>query len=346
MSQTEFANVCRGEELFFQEGRISPTSLEKYFACPFGHFVERGLRLKEREEAVVLATDSGDLIHRLLEETAKHAREYKTEEEMRKYAYETCKGLLENSAYKMQQDTDVGSYATERMLAEAVEVAAAAYRQIVNSHFTVEETELSIQGEFIKGKVDRVDGTDKYVRIIDYKSGGITATPGAYYTGQKIQMQLYMSEVKGERTPAGIFYFPAAVNFMSKEDAEGRFRMLGFINGEEEALRAGDIHLQDDVKSEYFEASLKGNKKLSKVMEEGTFVDFLDYGVLVAKQGCKELKEGYIAPTPYDGSCKFCKYGGMCGFSVDKAEPRKEGAITPSAIAEIVRTEKQEGGED
>ena len=346
MAQTQYNCVERGEELFFKEGRISPTSLEKYFGCPFGHFAERGLRLKEREEAVVLATDSGDLIHRLLEETAKHAREFATEEDMRKYAYEVCKGLLENSAYQMQQDTNVGTYSSGRMLAEAVEVAAAAWRQIVNSDFEVKETELEIKGEIIQGKLDRMDITDKYVRVIDYKSGGITATPGAYYTGQKIQMQLYMSEVKGNRIPAGVFYFPASVNFMGKDEAEGRFRLLGFINGEEGALRAGDLHIQDGVKSEYFEATLKENKKLSKVMDESTFVDFLDYGVLVAKQGCKELKEGYIAPTPYDDHCKYCKYGGMCGFSVEHAEPRKEGTITPNAIAEIAREKKRAEEED
>ena len=345
MTQTELAHIRRGEELFFREGKISPTSLESYFGCPFGHFAEKGLRLREREEAVVLAADSGDLIHRLLEEIMPKAKEFATEEEMRACAYKVCKDLLTTSAYQMQQDTEVGSYASERMLNEAVEVAVAAYRQIINSLFNVEQTELIVEGEFIQGKVDRVDGTDKYVRIIDYKSGGITATPGAYYTGQKIQMQLYMSELKGDRTPAGVFYFPASVNFMKAEEAEGRFRMLGFINGEEEALRAGDVHIQDNVKSEYFEATLKENKKLTKVMDEKTFVDFLQYGVLVAKQGCQELKEGYIAPTPYDGHCRICKYGGLCGFSLETAEPRKEGAITPSAIAEIVRAAK-EGEED
>ena len=101
-----------------------------------------------------------------------------------------------------------------------------------------------------------MDVTDKYVRIIDYKSGSISDKPGDYYTGQKIQMQLYMSEVKGNRTPAGVFYFPASVNFMSKESAENRFRMSGFMNGDEQALRAGDTNIQDDVKSEYFEATL------------------------------------------------------------------------------------------
>lgn len=346
MSQADFSYIGRGEELFFHGGKISPTSLENYFSCPFGHFAERGLKLKPREEAVVLATDSGDLVHRLLEITAKRAKEFSTEEALRSFAYDTCKALMENSAYRMQQDTDVGSYATERMLLEAVDVAAAAYRHIVNSTFEVEATERLVESDLFRGKVDRVDGTEKYVRIVDYKTGAITATPTAYYTGQKIQMELYMSEIKGERIPAGVFYFPASLSYVGKEDAEGRFRMAGFINGEEEALLAGDNNIQDKAKSEYFEASLKENGRLSKVMDEKTFVDFLDYAVLVARKGCQELKEGYIAPSPYEKGCEYCKYGGMCGFNREVAQTRSESAISPTTIANIVRREKEEGQED
>lgn len=346
MSQADFSYIGRGEELFFHGGKISPTSLETYFSCPFGHFAERGLRLKEREEAVVLATDSGNLVHSLLEITAKQAKKFASEEDLRKFAYDTCKMLMESSAYRMQQDTDVGSYATERMLAEAVDVAAAAYRHIVNSAYEVEDTERLVEGELFRGKVDRVDSTEKYVRIIDYKTGNITATPTAYYTGQKIQMELYMSEIKGERIPAGVFYFPASLSYVGKEDAEGRFRMAGFMNGEEDALLAGDSHIQDNAKSEYFEASLKDNSRLSKVMNEKTFVDFLDYAVLVARKGCQELKEGYIAPSPYEKGCEYCKYGGMCGFNREVAQTRSESAITPTAIANIVRKEKETDKED
>ncbi len=346
LAQEDFSYVHRGEELFFRDGKISPTSLEGYFGCPFGHFAERGLRLREREEAVVLATDSGDLVHKLLETVALRAREFATEEDLRAFAYTECVSLMETSAYKMQQDTDAGSYATERMLGEAVEVAAAAYRQIVNSDYSVEGTERSVEGALFRGKVDRVDGTEKYVRVIDYKTGGIEATPTAYYTGQKIQMQLYMSEIKGERIPAGVFYFPASMSFKKNKEADGRFRMLGFLNGEQDALLAGDKNIPQKDKSEYFEASLENNGRLAKVMNEGTFVDFLDYAVLVAKQGCKELKEGFVAPSPYDKRCEYCKYGGMCGFNRETAATRSESAVAPTTIANIVRNAKGKDKEE
>jgi ATP-dependent helicase/nuclease subunit B len=339
--------VCveRGEELFFHDGRVSPTGLESYFACPFRNFMERGLRLKEREEAAVLAVDTGSFIHELLQVTAKRAAEFETEEALRAFAMEEGERLLKGSVYAMQQDTASGEVFSEKLLEEGVDVAVAAYRQIRNSDFAVEQTEQEIDAKMFRGKVDRVDGTDKYVRIIDYKTGTIDDSATSYYTGQKIQLQLYMSELKGERIPAGVFYFPASINYTMED--EGRFRMRGFLNGSEEALRCGDKSLAkhgETVKSEYFPAALKNSTAAKRVMEEEVFRDFLDYSVHVARQGCQELKEGYIAPSPYAGSCEYCKYGGACGFNKDCAQPRKEPAIDTGMIAKIAKR-KREGEE-
>lgn len=331
------------EALFFHDGRISPTSLEEYFSCPFKHFAERGLKLKEREETAVLAVDSGNFVHELLQRTVPKAEEFATEEDMRKYAYEVGSELMKRSVYSSQQDTGSGAYFSEKLLNEGVDVAAAAYRQITNSDYSVEKTEYGVSSDFFKGNVDRVDGTKRYVRVIDYKTGHIDDSATAYYTGRKLQMQLYMSELKGERIPAGVFYFPAAVDY-SEED-EGRFRMKGFLNGDEDALRAGDKHISETVKSEYFPAALKNSVMARRVMDGDTFRDFLDYAVLVARQGAQEIKEGYIAPTPYDDGCKYCKYGGMCGFNKDVAKPRKEKAIQPKTIAELARKRRDGEGE-
>ncbi|MBQ9714423.1 MAG: PD-(D/E)XK nuclease family protein [Clostridia bacterium] len=333
--------VCieRGETLFFRDGKISPTSLESYFSCPFRHFVERGLRLKEREETAVLAVDTGNFIHDLLERTMVKAAEINTDDEMRAYAAAVGEELLKDSLYALQQDTDTGLYFSEKLVKEGTDVAVAAYRQIKNSDFTVEKTESAVTAPEFYGKVDRVDGTEKFVRVIDYKTGHIDDSAAAYYTGRKLQMQLYMSELKGERVPAGVFYFPASVGYTDED--EGRFRMKGFLNGERDALLCGDKNLTEEKKSEYFAAALKNGASAKKVMDEETFRNFLDYAVFVARKGAAELKEGYIAPTPYEGGCEYCKYGGMCGFDKESCVPRKEGHIDPKTIAEIARKQRE-----
>lgn len=332
--------VCveRGEELFFKNGKISPTALEGYFACPFRNFVERGLKLKEREETAVLAVDSGNFIHELLETTAKRYAEIETDEQMRALALETGAEILKKPVYAAQADTASGTVFSEKLLAEGAEVAVAAFRQIKNSDFVVEQTEATVSTPAIKGKIDRVDGAGEYVRVIDYKTGAIDDSALSYYTGRKLQMQLYMSAIKGERIPAGVFYFPASVSYT--DDEEGKFRMRGFLNGDEAALKAGDKDISADKQSEYFPAALE-NKRSRRVMDEQTFRDFLDYSVFAARQACRELKEGYIAPSPYGGSCEYCKYGGMCGLNRETCAPRNEPTIDPSAIAEIARKTRE-----
>ncbi|MBR4942608.1 MAG: PD-(D/E)XK nuclease family protein [Clostridia bacterium] len=334
--------VEQGEELFFREGKISPTALESYFACPFSHFASRGLRLQEREEATVLAVDTGNFIHELLQKMAERISELKSEEEARSFAMSEAEKLLKTSVYAMQQDTASGLVFSEKLQKEGADVAVAAYRQIVNSDFSVEKTEGEVDADFYFGKVDRVDASDKYVRVIDYKTGKIDDTPVSYYTGQKIQLELYMSSLKGERIPAGVFYFPASVDYATTTD--GRFRMRGFINGDEEALFCGDKGLSretEKVKSAYFDAALKNDARTKRVMKEDVFRDFLDYSVFVARQGTEELRKGFIAPSPYEGSCKYCKYGGMCGYNKDETRERKEGAVDPNVIANIAKNKKE-----
>ncbi len=107
------------------------------------------------------------------------------------------------------------------------------------------------------------------------------------------------------------------------------------------ALRAGDNDIAEEKKSEYFPAALKNNALSKRIMDEDVFRDFLDYSVLVAGQGCKELKEGYIAASPYAGSCDYCKYGGMCGFNRDVSMTRSVGSPDPKTIAEIVRKQRE-----
>ena len=335
--------VERGEELFFKDGKISPTALESYFGCPFKHFAERGLGLQEREEAMVMAVDTGNFIHDLLEKTTKKIAEMPNEEAMREYAMKVGAEALKKSVYAMQQDRESGAYFVDKLLNEGVDIVAAAYRQVKNSLFEIEETERSVQSDIFRGKVDRIDGTEKYVRVIDYKTGKIDDSAGAYYTGQKLQMQLYMSELMGDRIPAGVFYFPATMEYADED--EGRFRMRGFLNGDAEALRCGDIHITEDKKSEYFPAALVNSGSTKRVMDEQTFRDFLGYSVLVAKKGVKELKDGFVAATPYGDNCKYCKYGGMCGFRKGEMNARKEKTISPKSVAEIAQNARDTKGD-
>ena len=335
--------IKEGETLFLSHGALSPSLLETYFDCPYKCFASRGLYLEERQEQTVLSTDTGNFIHKLLEEITDQIRTAKDEESFAKLALDRGRELLNDEKLLPREDTLAGVYSTEKLLEEGVQIARAVYRQVCDSAFDTISKERKIRTADVHGKVDRVDENDEYVRVVDYKTGGITADPKSYYVGLKLQMELYMSAVRGDKIPAGVLYFPASVSF--SETAEGKFRMQGFLNGDVGALRCGDTTISGEQKSEHFDAALEKNRG-GNVMPGDMFTDFLDYAVYLSRGATKELREGYVAPSPVKTSkhhaCTWCKFGGMCGFHQERLEVRSVPRTSSKQIVEVVRKRKEE----
>ena len=336
-SEAENAFIGSGEELFFRGGKISPSALESYFTCPFRHFLQYGLKLKDREEQSVMATDSGNFIHELLEKTAKKFDETPTETEIRLKAEEIGAELLQNPPYSYSKDTPAGEYAQRRLLSEGVEAAVAAFRQVKGSLYRVAETEKCVETPDFRGKIDRVDVSDNFIRIIDYKTGSVDDSVGSYYTGRKIQLEMYMAAAKGDKIPAGVFYFPASLSFSDESDKP--FRMRGFFVGDQDALTAGDPVMtagEKGTESEFF-TSKNGETRNTHSMDRLTFLSFIEYSKFVAEGARKELKAGYIGVSPTKFACAYCPYGGACGFHPDKSVRRAEELTArPENIASIV----------
>ena len=141
-----------------------------------------------------MATDTGNFMHAVLETAARSFSSLSSEEECRALARKTGEELLKTPRFSALADTDAGAYTGERLISEGVEVAAAAYRQLAASDFSVLKTEarVSVKELALEGKTDRIDTSDAYVRVIDYKTGEIEDSPTAYYTGRKLQLYTYI----------------------------------------------------------------------------------------------------------------------------------------------------------
>lgn len=342
-SEEQTGFISCGEKLFFRGGKISPSALETYFSCPFKHFMRYGLGVKEREEQSVMATDSGNFVHALLQRVADRFSCLKSEEEARGYSRQIGEELLKQPPYCYAADTRSGEYAASRLLEEGAEAAAAAFSQVKGSLYRVAETEKTVETSFFRGKIDRVDETDDFVRIVDYKTGAIDDGASAYYTGRKIQLQLYMTAAKGDKIPAGVFYFPASLAF--SEDGAAPFQMKGFFCGDADAVTAGDPVMasgEKGTKSEFF-AAKNGETRNTHSMDRLTFSDFIDYSVYVSSGARKEIAQGFIGVSPHKNACDYCSFGGVCGFHPDRTACRVDDfTVTPERIASIVRQQREE----
>lgn len=325
--------VPEAADLLFA-GDVSPTLLESYFSCPYAGFMKNVLRLKEREEASQIARDAGDFVHAVLSALAPRFNEIENEQACRDAAQEEGRKLLASARYGALSDSDAGKYASGRLLSESTAVALAAFRSIRQSSFRVRESktgeiEVRLPELHLYGKADRVDDAGEYVRVIDYKTGKFDPAPAAYYTGRSLQLELYLLAASQGGKPAGAFYFPAEDKFTSPEDA--KFRMQGFYCRDEDVMALLDR--EGGGKSTLFDSSA------ARGMGEKEFSDFLGYARLISLRAQQELREGNIAPSPYDGSCEFCAFCGACGF-VGLA--RKEAGVKCADIAKITAGGKSE----
>lgn len=327
------APVPAAASLYFAR-EISPTLLETYFLCPYKSFAMRALRLDEGESPVTGAADAGTFVHTVLQLTAKRFNEFPDEAACGAAAQAAARELLVSPRFSPLSETAAGSYAGERLVAEATRVAQAAFRQLKGSNFRVREaeTELTLPALSIRGIADRVDETANSVRIIDYKTGKIDASAAAYYTGRKLQLQLYLLAASKDKRAAGAFYFPAADDITPGGKSEEKFRMEGFFCNDRETVSDMDITAEGG-ESLFFRAGGRS----AKGMDREEFDDFLSYALLVSEQAEREMREGNIRPSPYHEACSYCKLKGMCGFS---GSERRESDIGCGSIVDIVRAQK------
>ena len=355
-------SISRGRELFIKYDKISPSVLESYHSCPYKNFMSNGLGLQEREEGTVRALDVGNFIHKVLQNLSLGFNEFADREEARARAHEEAEKLLKHKSYSSLTDTKAGQYTADELIREAGEVAAGAFEQLANSTFTVKNPEMKFDIELsdgvrLNGKIDRVDkseneGSDDFVRIIDYKTGAIDSSIRNYYMGLKLQLPIYLNAASEGGRAVGAYYFPAAVSYSSEPN--GVFRLAGFMDGSREVVAASDTTLSGKGKSNYVDAAYSYiGSRPGGVMDSDIFRDFIEYSTLIARQAVEEMKEGNITPSPAGGACEYCQMKGSCTFSPDvDGDGRGVRAVKSGDLAKIVRTARgetegeDEGGED
>lgn len=341
--------IPNAAELAFRGKRtVSPTFIEGYFSCPYRNFAERGLGLQEREEQSVRVTDTGNFMHEVLRKLADNMPSLNAGN-CEDFLRETARELLKNPPYCYLRDTAEGEYSASALENEAAVVGKNVFEQITGSDFTVAAAEQTfgypdspfrgialLSGErkiSLAGKIDRVDRCGAYARVVDYKTGSFDVSAENYYTGRKLQLELYLSAAAKGGKPAGAYYFPARLAFASP-DTDSPFRMQGFTVGDDAVVKMSDKSVEPGQKSRFIDAYYQNKRK--KMLESEDFEAFIAYSVLAAQNCAKEAEAGCIAASPYRGACDFCPYGGMCGHDIS-APPRSEKKVTGEEIVNIVK---------
>lgn len=239
--------------------RNSATRLEEFWTCEFAHFLDYGLRLRERPEYRFTGLDLGNLMHRALEMFTGEMvnRKIPWEEagtpEVLKIA-DACvaRAAGEAGGDSVLYSSERNAYQIRRMTRLMETSVQAIGRQMSAGDFRpsgaeaefrstddMEELQFALPGGekmILTGRIDRIDTCEDngrtLVRIVDYKTGNVRFDLNKVYYGLQLQLALYMNlslEIlrrKGKYpVPAGMYYYriqDPVVSYVPDEAEEKR----------------------------------------------------------------------------------------------------------------------------
>lgn len=334
--------------------RLSATRAERFSACPFAHFVDYGLRPRQRKVQEMDALEWGTSLHGLVEHFAGILEDERAMETIgsREECDRFVETLLERSLTEKIRLLTENSPRDAYMLAKMKRVAQRASWTLLQhrrkGRFALYGREVESKGRKIVlgggeeadfyAKVDRVDLLSEenaaYVRIIDYKSGSKTFDLSDVYDGISIQLISYLhlmmdrigKEDSRKILPAGAFYFYLMDVLIPTEsedpeeiekEIEKKLRMEGVLLKDEHILAAMDKDMQERLS--VVQAKLKaGELTGDSVLTEEEFTQLMSHVEKLIAEYARRILSGEIDPLPYlkkgGTPCLYCSYPAICKF--------------------------------
>lgn len=239
-NEAEIVDTSKVRSLYGRHLNLSVSRLEKYSECPFGYFVQYGLRAKERKIYRLTRPDMGTFMHDILYDFSKliDEKDIKWKDVTDELCVNEVSAIIDKKVSDMPSSV-LNSSARYRHAADAMKKIVSRAVWIVAKHmkrgdFTPAGYELAFgedgnyppivvklhSGEsvYLIGRIDRVDMLSEdrgnFIRIIDYKSGTKEFKLTDVYNGLQLQLLVYLDailtdmskEIKGDMLPGGMFY--------------------------------------------------------------------------------------------------------------------------------------------
>ncbi len=359
----EFNFKINSGEVMLVGDNVSPTLIESFNTCPYKTFLEKGLGLEERKTGELRSLDAGNILHKVFEEYVKKIDSVTDKESSDKLVCQLFNEELKLKEYDDVKEKKENVAIFNRLRVEAVKFCYKFYLQCQSSDFKPTKVEAKIGGDNsdyppikihskdkeinLIGKVDRIDKYENYFRVIDYKTGDYDEKEKHLFSGQKLQLYLYMQAIlnkEKELIPAGVYYFP--IDDAYKKDGEEAKLLYGKTLDEESVLKATDKNADEKTVGENIGLKYKETKKGIKINATGlldrkTFDSFIEYAMLISKNSVRNMQDGYVIPTPVEGGCEYCKFKGICDISETNIQERKIKKVTPTVIKDSVNNSKE-----
>ncbi len=333
------------ELLYGDKTQINISEIENFSDCPYKHFAQYGLNLKERPLYEINNLDRGTINHNVLkyigDELAKENKDFRSAD------VDYIKSLIpaaidkaceeENAFFKGSNTNAYLMGRLQSILTKSVETLSS---QMKVGDFVSSEYERRFKVPYtdftLVGTIDRVDTLIKdgkvYVKIVDYKSGSKVFDYNLLHRGQQIQLPIYirtytdtMNDAQKDKDEPmqyemGAMFYNKLDNPIIPEDDYNP--AVGFAasmkaNGVacEEIVSNIDNTYDPEGKADSGYATLKDKATISSEH----FKLITDYAIEKARDTIRSIDKGVIEAKPYDKACMWCPYSQICGF--DPANP-------------------------
>ncbi len=333
--------------------RISPTQLEQYAACPYQHFVRRGLKPVKLEPYSLSRSDEGTVLHEAVERFVRDNCDLLMDmqkDEAAERMLAIADALLFEKRAEGRLSGYVGDLQEGILKKKLFRASSTLVSHLKGSAFLPSDLEreiapnlLTVGGASVIGRIDRIDTWEsengRYVRVIDYKSGASDCNLGDIYNGLKLQLAIYLlcAMLLHRAQPAGAIYFgvkDAVVADDSRKIADieqeraKKLAMSGFMVADTELYSAMAENPQEALGIKltkdgifYATANALDGELLQKLLRRA---------LRFAEEYLADIRDGIITACPVKKGddlkiCSHCEAKGMCPF--DEMLPGAEQVI-------------------
>lgn len=362
---------------------VSATSFEEYTKCHFRYFCHHALRIAARDRKELNYLELGSLVHSCLENIFAQCS---SREEFLNLSDEKITNSIAEFSEKYRAENLGGDFGKNARLDAKFEKFTEDTLYLVNhlkqelsvSRFVPEKFEFEIRQPdgsrpavikrsdgtevVLSGKIDRIDSyTDeltgeKFIRVIDYKTGKKVFRLENIVFGIDVQMLLYLFSLTGpegvmaDTVPAGVLYMPSGtIGLDRKREGDDSipdylnkfYRMNGVVLKELRVLRAMEeqiagVYIPAELTSDAVKSGTFELKKMSSVLTRPQFERLKKHTYSLIEKMAESFYGGDISASPlvYDKNtdvCSYCDYREICGNY-----PAKRERLVPDDAEEIL----------
>lgn len=371
---------------------VSATSFEEYNLCHFKYFCHYALHISARGQKELSLIELGNLVHSCLENILSGCE---SKEAFLALSDDSIRAGIKKFADEYRNENLGGNFGKnarldakfEKFTEDTLSLVDHLKQELSVSKFIPSKFEFEIKEEngiepvkvasregieiILKGKIDRVDIYDdeetgeRFIRVVDYKTGVKKFSLDNIIFGIDMQMLLYLFSITGKKSPfgdsipAGVLYMPSGKIALDRKRNDQRdvseylnsfYHMSGVVLQELKVLEA----MEENIAGIYIPAKLNSgskdkpefNKVISSCLTRKQFEKLRIHTYSLLEKMADDFYGGNISASPlnYDRNknvCSYCDYREICGNY-----PRVRERIIPddaeAVKAQILGDEKED----